>query len=59
MNGALIIRWRAALAELLQKGELTEQEGIAAMREIDRLENEGMARSGVPVEIIKIVGRAA
>lgn len=58
MNGALIIRWRAALAELLQKGELTVQEGIAAMREIDRLENEGAA-GGVPVEIIKIVGRAA
>lgn len=59
MNGALIIRWRAALAELLQKGELTVQEGIAAMREIDRLENEGVSGSGVPVEIIKIVGRAA
>jgi len=58
MNGALIIRWRAALVELLQNGELTELEGVAAMRAIDRLEKEGMG-GVVPVEIIKIVGRAA
>lgn len=58
MNGALIIRWRAALADLLQKGQLTVQEGLAAMREIDRLGNEGLENGG-NVEIIKIVGRAA
>lgn len=52
MNRALIIRWRAALVELLQNEELTEQEGIAAMREIDRLDESDE-------EKIKIVGRAA